>query len=118
MHFIPSGPGSWFSLPRKNGVAFAAQESWVQNETIRVCSKLLYYKLGLTGAPYHRIIFCSALHMMKNDIIKVQIKIDVRLNDGFNLIYSVIYQCGLERDLTLFDAGDKTEVGERGLTLR
>jgi hypothetical protein len=31
---------------------------------------------------------------------------------------SVIYQCGLQRDLSLFDAGDKTEVGEKGLTLR
>jgi hypothetical protein len=30
----------------------------------------------------------------------------------------VIDQCGLERDLSLFDAGDKTEVGEKGLTLR
>jgi hypothetical protein len=30
----------------------------------------------------------------------------------------VIYQCGLRRDLTLFDAGDLTEVGEKGLTLR
>lgn len=29
----------------------------------------------------------------------------------------VIYQCGLQRDLTLFEAGDQTEVGEKGLTL-
>lgn len=36
MHFVPSGPGSWYSLPREGGVAYAAQESWVQNETIRV----------------------------------------------------------------------------------
>ncbi|KAG1732760.1 hypothetical protein EDB19DRAFT_1831244 [Suillus lakei] len=35
MHFMPSGPTSWFNLPRKGGVAYAAQESWVQNETIR-----------------------------------------------------------------------------------
>lgn len=30
---------------------------------------------------------------------------------------AVIYQCGLKRDLELFEAGDKTEVGEKGLTL-
>jgi hypothetical protein len=30
----------------------------------------------------------------------------------------VIHQCGLKRDLSLFEAGDKTEVGEKGLTLR
>ena len=35
MHFIPSTPDAWFSLPRDGGVAYAAQESWVQNETIR-----------------------------------------------------------------------------------
>ena len=32
--------------------------------------------------------------------------------------YAVIYQCALVRDLALFDAGDDTEVGEKGLTLR
>lgn len=36
MHFIPSSPVSWYNLPRGGGVAFAAQESWVLNETIRV----------------------------------------------------------------------------------
>ncbi|KAJ7472355.1 hypothetical protein B0H11DRAFT_1867129 [Mycena galericulata] len=35
MHFIPSSPDSWFNLPRGAGVAYAAQEAWVQNETIR-----------------------------------------------------------------------------------
>lgn len=30
----------------------------------------------------------------------------------------VIYQCGLRRDLGLLEAGDATEVGEKGLTLR
>jgi ABC-type multidrug transport system fused ATPase/permease subunit len=29
----------------------------------------------------------------------------------------VLYQCSLERDLELFEAGDLTEVGEKGLTL-
>jgi ABC-type multidrug transport system fused ATPase/permease subunit len=29
----------------------------------------------------------------------------------------VIDQCGLTRDLALFEAGDKTEVGEKGLSL-
>jgi len=38
MHFVPSGPNSSFNLPRGNGVAYAAQESWVQNETIKVTS--------------------------------------------------------------------------------
>ncbi|OJA09104.1 hypothetical protein AZE42_02554 [Rhizopogon vesiculosus] len=81
MHFMPSGPTSWFNLPRKGGVAYAAQESWVQNETIR--DNIIF------GAPYDEVRYKK-----------------------------VLYQCALERDLTLFEAGDKTEVGEKGLTLR
>ncbi|KAH7930578.1 P-loop containing nucleoside triphosphate hydrolase protein [Leucogyrophana mollusca] len=80
MHFIPSRPNSWFGLPRKKGIAYAAQESWVQNETIR--DNIVF------GAPFD----------------------EARYN-------KVLYQCGLERDLALFEARDLTEVGEKGLTL-
>ena len=37
MHRIPLSPGSWSSLPREHGVAYAAQESWVLSDTIKVC---------------------------------------------------------------------------------
>ncbi|KAF8883972.1 hypothetical protein BD779DRAFT_1787388 [Infundibulicybe gibba] len=80
MHFTPPGPNSWFNLPRKNGIAYAAQESWVQNETIR--ENILF------GAPFDEERYKKVLN-----------------------------QCCLERDLTLFEAGDQTEVGEKGLTL-
>jgi ABC-type uncharacterized transport system fused permease/ATPase subunit len=36
MHFIPMTPDGWYHLPRSGGVSYAAQESWIQNETIRV----------------------------------------------------------------------------------
>ena len=36
MHYMPLGPDSWVNLPRKGGVAYAAQESWIQNDTIKV----------------------------------------------------------------------------------
>ncbi|KAI1792393.1 P-loop containing nucleoside triphosphate hydrolase protein [Ganoderma leucocontextum] len=80
MHAIPSGPESFVELPRAGGVAYAAQESWIQNETIR--DNILF------GAPYDESRYVK-----------------------------VIKQCALERDLALFDAGDKTEVGEKGITL-
>ncbi|RPD53734.1 P-loop containing nucleoside triphosphate hydrolase protein [Lentinus tigrinus ALCF2SS1-7] len=80
MHAIPSGPDSFVSIPRTGGVAYAAQESWIQSETIR-----------------ENILFGSAYD-------------EVRYN-------KVIKQCALERDLSLFDAGDQTEVGEKGITL-
>ncbi|KAH8072268.1 hypothetical protein BXZ70DRAFT_964229 [Cristinia sonorae] len=80
MHYIPHGPDSYYNLPRTEGVAYAAQESWVQNETIR--DNILF------GSEYD----------------------ETRYN-------KVIDQCGLRRDLELFEAGDLTEVGEKGLTL-
>ncbi|KAJ7283175.1 P-loop containing nucleoside triphosphate hydrolase protein [Mycena rebaudengoi] len=80
MHWIPSSPDSWYNLPRAAGVAYAAQESWVLNETIK-----------------DNIIFDTPLDEERYK--------------------KVIYQCALEQDLSLFQAGDQTEVGEKGLTL-
>lgn len=36
MYYRPNGPDAWYSLPRENGIAYAAQESWVLNETVKV----------------------------------------------------------------------------------
>ncbi|OSD00621.1 P-loop containing nucleoside triphosphate hydrolase protein [Trametes coccinea BRFM310] len=80
MHYIPAGPESYVNLPRDDGIAYAAQESWVQNDTIK--NNILF------GSPYD----------------------EVRYN-------KVLYQCALKRDLSLFDASDETEVGEKGITL-
>lgn len=33
------------------------------------------------------------------------------------VLFAVLEQCALKRDLELFEAGDETEVGEKGLTL-
>ena len=61
MHFEPLTPGAWVNLPREGGVAYAAQESWVQNETIR--DNILFgaayneerYKKGKPFHPFVRI---------------------------------------------------------------
>lgn len=81
MHYVPSGPGAWINLPTQHGVAFCAQEAWIQSLSIK--DNILF------GAPFDEVRYKK-----------------------------VIYQCGLKRDLTLFDAGDLTEIGEKGLTLR
>lgn len=36
MHCTLAGPDSWVSLPRECGIAYAAQESWVFSDTIKV----------------------------------------------------------------------------------
>ena len=81
LHFEREGPSSWYGLPRGGGIAYAAQEGWVQNATIR--DNILF------GSPYDPVRYST-----------------------------VLKQCALERDLELFEAGDMTEVGEKGLTLR
>ncbi|KAI0782154.1 P-loop containing nucleoside triphosphate hydrolase protein [Abortiporus biennis] len=80
MHYIPHGPNSAICLPRSDGIAYHAQESWVLNDTIR--NNILF------GSPY--------------DEGRYQL---------------VIKQCALVHDLNVFDAGDETEVGEKGITL-
>ena len=47
MYYKPDGMGSWYNLPRESGIAYAAQESWVLNETIRVRHILYPCQLGL-----------------------------------------------------------------------
>lgn len=82
MHFESAAqPGSSFSLPRKGGISFADQASWLQNATLK-----------------ENILFGEAYDEERYK--------------------KVVYQCALERDFELFDAGDKTEVGEKGLSLR
>ena len=88
---------SWVNLPRDGGVAYAAQESWVQSETIK--ANILF------GSPYEEEKYRKGVSVSSFWFGK------------FNLVL-VLYQCALERDLELFDAGDATEVGEKGLTLR
>ncbi|TDL20550.1 P-loop containing nucleoside triphosphate hydrolase protein [Rickenella mellea] len=80
MYYKPHGPGSWFNLPRGGGIAYAAQESWVLNETVR--ENITF------GEPFDE--------------------------DRYN---KVLNHCALERDISLWEAGDQTEIGEKGLTL-
>jgi len=64
MHLIPAGPQSWCNLDRSSGVAYAAQESWVQNETIR--KNILFgerfdetrYKKGVCLEPDPTVYIC------------------------------------------------------------
>jgi len=63
-------------------------------------------------------ISSSNLRLIKLDTRKVWIFMRIASLFTHNLSLLVIHQCALQRDLELFEAGDATEVGERGLTLR
>ncbi|KAH0838658.1 P-loop containing nucleoside triphosphate hydrolase protein [Lanmaoa asiatica] len=59
MHFHPSGPSSWRNLPRHLGVAYAAQESWILNRTIR--SGICYSGLHNVLLKSRTVLFQCAL---------------------------------------------------------
>ena len=62
------------------------------------------------------IIYCLGLPMRRSVIRKVR-PLHSMLTDATDAAL-VLRQCALEQDLMLFEAGDRTEVGEKGLTLR
>jgi ABC-type multidrug transport system fused ATPase/permease subunit len=97
MHYIPLGTSSWFNLPRSGGVAYAPQESWVLNDTIR--ANIVF------GSPYEDQRYRQGKDSFGGARSCAQLR-------------TVLRACALERDLELFEAGDLSEVGERGLTLR
>ena len=117
LHYTPTGPRSFFNLPRDGGVAYAAQESWVQNETIRVGYHECFSELKFWTAELCRTTSSSILLLTKSDTRKVCINMVQGCICTLTL-QAVIEQCCLLPDLALFEAGDLTEVGEKGLTLR
>ena len=117
MHYIPSGPDSFVSLPREGGVAYAAQESWVQNDTIKVCTLRNSHSGAINHDGPYRTTSCLGRRTMRPGTRKVKDKAAM-YRDSAHAFDVVLKQCALERDLSLFDAGDLTEVGEKGVTLR
>ncbi len=73
----------------------------VLNLTCRLQENILF------GSPYDEARYNKGEGHMKR-VSRVQSKCGA----------PVIKQCALERDLSLFEAGDQTEVGEKGITLR
>ena len=71
MHYTPLGADSWVNLPKKDGVAYASQESWVLSETIKVSPKRVLYIMHMIHPHLHRKIFCSERHSTRNVTRKV-----------------------------------------------
>ncbi|GJE87809.1 multidrug resistance-associated ABC transporter [Phanerochaete sordida] len=60
-----------------------------------------------------------AYHAQESWVLNETIRSNILFGSPFDQerYDKVIRQCALERDLSLFDAGDETEVGEKGVTL-
>lgn len=117
LHYIPTSSDSFFNLPRDGGIAYAAQESWVQNETIRVRFHDYFSELTYRTVSLRRTTLFSTHLLTRSDIRKVGVDMIGRCIHILTT-QAVIEQCCLAPDLALFEAGDRTEVGEKGLTLR
>jgi hypothetical protein len=115
MHLEPGDAQTLVNLPRQSGVAYAAQESWVQNATIRVRDPIYAFDHFPEAFIQDNIIFGAPYNEERYQKGEWYLIISNYKGADFGL---VIVQCGLSRDLELFEAGDATEVGEKGLTLR
>ena len=69
MLYLPRGSGSFVSLPRDGGVAYAAQESWVQSDTIKV-RRVVAWSSVCANSPV-RIILYLGRRLTRCDITKV-----------------------------------------------
>ena len=101
-------------LPRANGIAYAAQEPWILNDTIKV-SEYFRWCINIPHTPA-RTILCLARYLMKIDTRQVRIKHFTWSFWPYRII--VLEQCSLKPDISRFEAGDMTAVGEKGVTLR
>lgn len=73
---------------------------------------------GFKTKPFARISYLALL-MMKRVTKKARFFSRARLQrPKTNSTSTVLTQCALDKDLELFEAGDDTEVGEKGITLR
>ncbi|KAF8428575.1 hypothetical protein EV426DRAFT_584868 [Tirmania nivea] len=66
---------------------------------------------GLTES----VAYCAQQAWLVNDTIKANILFASPYNE--QRYREVLFTCSLERDLEILDAGDETEVGEKGITL-
>lgn len=68
----------------------------------------------LTGLA-ETVAYCSQTPWLLNDTIKNNILFGAKFNE--KRYKHVLAACSLERDLEILEAGDQTEIGERGITL-
>ncbi|KAF8965967.1 ABC transporter type 1, transmembrane domain-containing protein [Flammula alnicola] len=94
---------------------------------LRIDGELLFKRnainlvIGPTGSGKTSVLMAllGEMHFIESWVQNETIRDNILFGSEYDeeRYRKVIKQCALERDLELFDAGDATEVGERGLTL-
>ncbi|KAJ2914774.1 hypothetical protein MD484_g5631, partial [Candolleomyces efflorescens] len=65
----------------------------------------------------HRVAYCAQGAWLEHATIKDNILFGCSAPFDEQRYHDVIYACALEQDLSILDAGDMTEIGEKGITL-
>ncbi|KIJ66220.1 hypothetical protein HYDPIDRAFT_26589 [Hydnomerulius pinastri MD-312] len=65
----------------------------------------------------HRVAYCAQNPWLEHATIRENIIFGSKLGYDPDRYQSVIHACALLRDLDVFEAGDMTEIGEKGITL-
>ncbi|RXW24050.1 hypothetical protein EST38_g1810 [Candolleomyces aberdarensis] len=65
----------------------------------------------------HRVAYCAQSPWLEHATIKDNILFGCTAPFDEERYHKVIYSCALEQDLSILDAGDMTEIGEKGITL-
>ncbi|KAJ6508901.1 multidrug resistance-associated ABC transporter [Mycena sanguinolenta] len=61
MHFVPVGPNPWINLPRQGGVAYASQQPWIENATIKQ-NIVFDTSIPFDEVRYKRVLYACALY--------------------------------------------------------
>jgi hypothetical protein len=116
MHHSQTRNDSWVNLPRERGVAYAAQEPWIISGTVKVAVQSVQ-SVGV------RAQLLRGKHYIQRQIRQGALRARYVSMRRFTTVltracHPVLHQCSLEQDLVLWQAGDRTEVGEKGIALR
>ncbi|ELU44867.1 ATP-binding cassette transporter [Rhizoctonia solani AG-1 IA] len=109
MHFVPSAPDSWFSLPRQGGIAYAAQED---NILLGAEYDEERYKKGAYSSV-------SLRHRQHSDYMRGRSDIAVCAGEGPDAVRCrrPDRRCVLTMSVGRMQASDTRSVGEKGMTL-
>ncbi|KAG2044379.1 P-loop containing nucleoside triphosphate hydrolase protein [Suillus americanus] len=65
----------------------------------------------------HQVAYCAQTPWLEHATIRDNIIFGSKLGFDEERYHTVVEACALERDLVVFEAGDMTEIGEKGITL-
>ncbi|KAG1845953.1 pleiotropic drug resistance ABC transporter [Suillus tomentosus] len=65
----------------------------------------------------HQVAYCAQTPWLEHATIRDNIVFGSKLGFDEARYHAVVEACALERDLAVFEAGDMTEIGEKGITL-